>query len=172
MIFLIISDICDSLCKEGEGGSLCTCDTQPPAYNQQPRDICQDLCKSGEAGSLCTCDTQPPARKQDSEQRDDRKKRTIVNRCECCERWSDRHFLFRYDSAWAGCYWWDADRQSFTQTNSQKTLHHCTLLTSKLSFTTLRLLFFAASGLCVDLCRTGEAGTLCTCDTQPPAHHK
>ena len=27
----------------------------------------------------------------------------------------------------------------------------------------------AQSELCVELCDTGEAGSLCTCDTQPPA---
>merc|ERR1719464_2018961 len=26
------------------------------------RDICDDMCADGTAGSLCTCDTQPPAR--------------------------------------------------------------------------------------------------------------
>merc|ERR550532_2346814 len=77
-------DICDDMCADGTAGSLCTCDTQPPARAktlspdeerrlndmsdfkllQARGDICTDLCSTGEGGSLCICGTQPPAKSQ------------------------------------------------------------------------------------------------------------
>ena len=37
-------------------------------FNDPESELCIELCDSGEAGSLCTCDTQPPAKDDSGKQ--------------------------------------------------------------------------------------------------------
>ena len=70
--------LCDSLCAQGQGGSLCDCDTPnlppammflalpPPPTEIPPLPInpvinCFVLCDRGMGGSLCRCGDMPPA---------------------------------------------------------------------------------------------------------------
>ena len=127
--------------------------------------VCKELCETGEGGSLCICDTQPPARNSDL--RDDPGIITVI---------TTTIFVNMRNNILTWCNSIEQDKSILNNMNNLYYIQEYTLneihsprQTASTRHTKVNPRNF--SGLCVDLCRTGEGGSLCICDTQPPARN-